>query len=114
MTTDKRRYSSRVVDGLTNAPARAMLRAVGFTDADFTERQVGIASTGSALTPCNVHINALADAARWCRRSRRKAIVFHTITVADGISMAHPACAIRWCRAKSSPIRSRPSCAQKA
>ena len=63
MATDKRRYSSRVVDGLINAPARAMLRAVGFTDADFTKPQIGIASTGSTLTPCNMHINALADAA---------------------------------------------------
>ena len=91
MATDKRRHSSRVVDGLTNAPARAMLRAVGFTDADFTKPQVGIASTGSALTPCNMHINALADAAAMgADEAGGKAIVFHTITVADGISMGSP------------------------
>src|SRR6478609_6109764 len=91
MATDKRRHSSRVVDGLTNAPARAMLRAVGFTDADFAKPQVGIASTGSALTPCNVHINALADAAAMgAGEAGGKAIVFHTITVADGISMGSP------------------------
>jgi len=91
MATDKRRYSSRVVDGLTNAPARAMLRAVGFTDADFAKPQIGIASTGSALTPCNVHINALAEAAAMgADEAGGKAVVFHTITVADGISMGSP------------------------
>ena len=91
MTTDKRRYSSIVVDGLTNAPARAMLRAVGFTDADFKKPQIGIASTGSALTPCNVHINALAEsAAMGADEAGGKAVVFHTITVADGIAMGSP------------------------
>jgi dihydroxy-acid dehydratase len=91
MTTDKRRYSSIVVDGLTNAPARAMLRAVGFTDADFTKPQIGIASTGSALTPCNMHINALAEsAAMGADEAGGKAVVFHTITVADGIAMGSP------------------------
>src|SRR5262245_38292 len=91
MTTDKRRYSSIVVDGLTNAPARAMLRAVGFTDADFTKPQIGIASTGSALTPCNVHINGLAEsAAMGADEAGGKAVVFHTITVADGIAMGSP------------------------
>jgi len=91
MATDKRPHSSRVVDGLINAPARAMLRAVGFTDADFAKPQIGIASTGSALTPCNMHINALADAAAMgANEAGAKAIVFHTITVADGISMGSP------------------------
>ena len=91
MANDKRRYSSIVVDGLTNAPARAMLRAVGFTDADFQKPQIGIASTGSALTPCNVHINALAEAAAMgADEAGGKAVIFHTITVADGIAMGSP------------------------
>ena len=61
MSNDKRRqYSSQVVDGITKAPARAMLRAVGFTDEDFKKPQVGIASTWSNLTPCNMHIDKLA------------------------------------------------------
>src|SRR6185503_11205383 len=52
---------------------------------------IGIASTGSALTPCNMHINALADAAAMgANEAGAKAIVFHTITVADGISMGSP------------------------
>ena len=58
-----RPYSSQVVDGLQKAAARAMLHAVGFTEADFSKPQVGIASTWSNLTPCNVHINELAEAA---------------------------------------------------
>ncbi len=58
-----RPYSSQVVDGLEKAAARAMLHAVGFTEADFSKPQVGIASTWSNLTPCNVHINELAEAA---------------------------------------------------
>ncbi len=91
MATDKRRHSSIVVDGLTNAPARAMLRAVGFTDADFTKPQIGIASTGSSLTPCNMHINALADAAAMgADEAGGKAVIFNTITVSDGISMGSP------------------------
>ena len=60
-THDPRQHSSQVVDGLKNAPARAMLRAVGFTDADFARPQVGVASTWANLTPCNMHINRLAE-----------------------------------------------------
>ena len=58
-----RKYSSLVVDGNEKAAARAMLHAVGFTEDDFKKSQVGIASTWSNLTPCNMHINELADAA---------------------------------------------------
>ena len=54
---DPRRYSRVVVDGVKQTPARAMLRAVGFRDADFARPQVGIASTWSNLTPCNMHID---------------------------------------------------------
>ena len=57
---DTRRYSRIVVDGLKQAPARAMLHAVGFRDGDFEKPQIGIASTWSNLTPCNVHIDELA------------------------------------------------------
>ena len=62
--TDKRKYSSEVVDGVDKAPARAMLRAVGFTDDDFSRPQVGIASTWSMVTPCNMHIDGLAEQAK--------------------------------------------------
>ena len=57
---NKRKHSSEVVDGIEKAPARAMLRAVGFTDADFEKPQIGVASTWSMVTPCNMHINELA------------------------------------------------------
>ena len=57
---DTRHYSRIVVDGVKQAPSRAMLRAVGFGDADFEKPQVGIASTWSNLTPCNMHIDELA------------------------------------------------------
>ena len=56
-----RKHSSILVDGIQKAPARSMLRAVGFTDEDFKRPQVGIASTWSQVTPCNIHINGLAD-----------------------------------------------------
>ncbi|MBC8025826.1 MAG: dihydroxy-acid dehydratase, partial [Steroidobacteraceae bacterium] len=60
---DQRRYSRLVVDGAKQTPSRAMLRAVGFQDADFQKPQIGIASTWANLTPCNMHINELASAA---------------------------------------------------
>jgi dihydroxy-acid dehydratase len=86
-----RRYSSVVVDGVEQAPSRAMLRAVGFTDADFKKSQIGIASTWSMVTPCNMHIDKLADeAARGVNDAGGKAVQFNTITVSDGISMGTP------------------------
>ncbi len=88
---DARRYSRLVVDGVKQAPSRAMLRAVGFADADFQKPQVGIASTWSNLTPCNMHIDELARlAAAGAEAAGAKAITFGTITVSDGISMGTP------------------------
>jgi dihydroxy-acid dehydratase len=88
---DPRHYSRVVVDGLKQTPSRAMLRAVGFVDADFDKPQVGIASTWSNLTPCNMHIDELARlAAGGAEEAGAKAITFNTITVSDGISMGTP------------------------
>jgi dihydroxy-acid dehydratase len=88
---DSRQHSSLVVDGLKNAPARAMLRAVGFTDSDFSRPQVGIASTWANVTPCNMHIDELARAAvRGADAAGGKGVLFNTITVSDGISMGSP------------------------
>jgi len=88
---DSRRHSRLVVDGVKQAPARAMLRAVGFGDADFARPQVGIASTWSNLTPCNMHIDDLSRiAARAVDAAGGKSVVFSTITVSDGISMGTP------------------------
>jgi len=86
-----RRYSRVVVDGVEQAPHRAMLRAVGFTDADFELPQIGIASTWSMITPCNMHLDQLArEAAEGANSAGGKAVVFNTITVSDGISMGTP------------------------
>ena len=91
--TDKnnsRAFSSLVVDGMERAPSRAMLHAVGFTTADFKKPQIGIASTWSMVTPCNMHINRLADdAARGVNNANGKAVVFNTITISDGLSLIH-------------------------
>ena len=82
-----RKYSSVVVDGVSQAPSRAMLRAVGFSDEDFKKPQVGIASTWSMVTPCNMHINKLAEqAAEGVDGAGGKAVIFNTITISDGIS----------------------------
>ena len=68
-----------------------MLRAVGFGDADFTKPQIGIASTWSNLTPCNMHIAELArDAGAGADAAGGKSVPFNTITVSDGISMGSP------------------------
>ena len=84
----KRPFSSQVVDGDDRAPARSMLRATGFIDEDFKKPQVGIASTWSDLTPCNMHINELAEAAaEGIGKAGGKPMTFGTITVSDGISM---------------------------
>jgi dihydroxy-acid dehydratase len=89
--TSKRRYSSMVVDGVAQAPSRAMLYPVGFTEADFSKPQIGIASTWSMVTPCNMHINALAEAAAMgADEAGGKSVLFNTITVSDGISMGTP------------------------
>jgi dihydroxy-acid dehydratase len=84
---DPRQYSRQVVDGVKQAPSRAMLRAVGYQDADFSKPAVGVASTWSNLTPCNMHIDGLARrAAAGVDAHGGKSTIFSTITVSDGIS----------------------------
>jgi dihydroxy-acid dehydratase len=83
-----RKFSGPVVDGVEQAPSRAMLRAVGFESDDFKKPQIGIASTWSMVTPCNMHINELAvEAAKGADEAGGKSIIFNTITISDGISM---------------------------
>lgn len=85
---DMRPYSSCVLDGDSRAPSRAMLYPVGFRKEDFAKSQVGIASTWSMVTPCNMHIDKLArDAALGVDAAGGKATIFNTITISDGISM---------------------------
>ena len=88
---DLRRYSRIVVDGVEQAPSRAMLRAVGFEDSDFARPQIGIASTWSMITPCNMHLDRLSEvAASGADEAGAKAVRFNTITVSDGIAMGTP------------------------
>jgi dihydroxy-acid dehydratase len=89
MSNDKpRTHSQKIVDGTAQAPSRSMLRAVGFGDADFKKSQVGIASTWSMVTPCNMHINKLAEAVgQGVDAAGAKSVIYNTITISDGISM---------------------------
>jgi len=83
-----RPHSSVVVDGNDRAPARSMLRAVGFTDSDFQKPQIAVASSASDMTPCNVHLGELSQhAQKGVAAAGGKPIYFNTITVTDGISM---------------------------
>ncbi|MBJ7899632.1 MAG: dihydroxy-acid dehydratase [Cyanobacteria bacterium RI_101] len=82
-------YRSQVVtQGTQRSPNRAMLRAVGFGDGDFTKPIVGIASAYSTITPCNMGINDLALRAEvGCKSAGAMPQIFGTITISDGISM---------------------------
>ena len=83
-----RKFSKDLVDGPHQAASRSMLRGVGFETADFSKPLVGIASTWSKVTPCNMHINELADLVEESiDASDCKGVLFNTITVSDGISM---------------------------
>lgn len=83
----RRRHSAPVVDGVGKSASRAMLRAVGFSDEDFTKPQVGIASTWSMVTPCNSHIHELAERARdGADAAGGKGVIFNTVTISDGIA----------------------------
>ncbi len=83
-----REFSAHIVDGPDRAPSRAMLRAVGFDGDDFLKPQIGVASTWSMVTPCNMHIDQLArDVEAGVNEAGGKGIIFNTITISDGISM---------------------------
>jgi dihydroxy-acid dehydratase len=91
MASDAWRGRSReVTEGPERAPARSMLRAVGFTEEDFGRPQVGVASSWNEVTPCNVHLNRLAAAAKeGVRAAGAVPIEFTTIAVSDAIAMGH-------------------------
>ncbi len=83
-----RQFSAGVVDGPERAFSRGMLYAVGFKKEDFKKPIVGIASTWSQVTPCNIHIDQLArEAAAGVDAADAKSLIFNTVTVSDGISM---------------------------
>src|SRR5260221_10082016 len=80
--------SKTITQGVERAPNRSMLRAVGFSDADFDKPIVGVANAYSTITPCNLGLNELAqEAGRALHATGAMPQVFGTITVSDGISM---------------------------
>jgi dihydroxy-acid dehydratase len=86
----QRLRSHDVTDGIEKAPARGMLRAVGMTDEDFAKPQIGVASSWNEITPCNLSLDRLAEAAK-CGvfAAGGYPLEFGTISVSDGISMGH-------------------------
>ncbi len=87
---DMKPRSHEVTDGMERAPARAMLRAVGMTDADWGKAQVGVASSWNEVTPCNMPLDRLAKRAKQgVRDAGGFPLEFVTIAVSDGISMGH-------------------------
>ncbi len=87
-TPAHRQFSSLMLDGPDRAPSRAMLHPVGFTNEDFKKSIIGIASTWSMVTPCNMHIDKLAkESVKGVDAAGGKGIEFNTITISDGISM---------------------------
>jgi dihydroxy-acid dehydratase len=82
--------SHEVTDGMERAPARAMLRAVGMTDADWDKPQIGVASSWNEVTPCNMPLDRLAKRAKeGVKAADGFPIEFMTIAISDGISMGH-------------------------
>ncbi|MFS8584919.1 MAG: dihydroxy-acid dehydratase [Acidimicrobiia bacterium] len=82
--------SHEVTEGRERAPARAMLRAIGMTDADWDKPQIGICSSWNEVTPCNLPLRRLAErSAEGVRAGGGYPIQFNTIAVSDGISMGH-------------------------
>ncbi len=88
MGKDLRIKSKVFSDSFLRAPNRAMLRAVGVTDDDFKKPMIGVASTWSEVTPCNIHLNDLAvSSKKGAKEAGGVPLMFNTITVSDGISM---------------------------
>ena len=82
--------SREVTDGITKAPARAMLRAVGMGDDDWDKPQIGVASSWNEITPCNLSLDRLAKRAKeGVHAAGGYPLEFGTISVSDGISMGH-------------------------
>lgn len=88
MSKTLKKNSLSLTEGPDRAPARAMLRAVGLTDEDFTRPLIAIANTWSEVTPCNYHLRDLAASVKQgIREAGGTPIEFNTIVVSDGISM---------------------------
>ncbi len=90
MTNPMKPRSHVVTDGIERAAARGMLRAVGMGDEDWEKPQIGVASSWNEVTPCNLSLDRLADAAKMgVHAAKGYPLEFGTISVSDGISMGH-------------------------
>ncbi|MFP4114489.1 MAG: dihydroxy-acid dehydratase [Spirochaetales bacterium] len=90
MAEQLNRRSRAMTEGLARTANRALLRAVGFTDSDFTKPIIGIASADSDVSPCNIHIGSLAEqASGHLRKLGAMPMTFHTFVVTDGEAMGH-------------------------
>jgi dihydroxy-acid dehydratase len=90
MPSDSKRKSLLTTGGIGRAPNRAMLRAVGFLDEDFSRPMIGVASLFSDITPCNAHLDRLArKAIEGIRAGGGVPQVFGAPTASDGIMMGH-------------------------
>ena len=90
MTNHMKPRSHVVTDGIERAAARGMLRAVGMGDEDWVKPQIGVASSWNEVTPCNLSLDRLADAAKQgVHAAKGYPLEFGTISVSDGISMGH-------------------------
>ncbi len=90
MANDMKPRSRDVTDGIERAPARGMLRAVGMGDEDWVKPQIGIASSWNEVTPCNLSLDRLAEAAKQgVFQAQGYPMQFGTISVSDGIAMGH-------------------------
>ena len=88
MTRDLRQHSRILLDGIGRAPSRAMLKAIGLTDADLRRPLIGIANTWIETMPCNFHLRRLAEHVKaGVRAAGGTPIEFNTIAVSDGVSM---------------------------
>jgi dihydroxy-acid dehydratase len=88
MAADKRRSSATITEGASRAPARAMLKAVGFTDADLRRPIIGVANTWIEIGPCNYHLRHLAECVKQgVRKAGGTPMEFNTVSISDGITM---------------------------
>jgi len=85
---DLRKHSRALTEGPQRAPARAMFKAVGFTDADLQKPLIGIANTWTEIGPCNFHLRALAEHVKaGVRAAGGTPLEFNTVSISDGITM---------------------------
>src|SRR5512146_1460840 len=88
MTAPGKRYSGAITDGPNRAPARAMLKAVGFTDEDLAKPLIGVANTWIEIGPCNYHLREVAERVKaGIRKAGGTPMEFNTVSISDGITM---------------------------